>query len=558
MVDFSKESSMDSYLDKKAIVEVGSEDIIVHFFLTQYPELVSDFTFDEDQSDNNATAELGLVNALREELNGAGNTKVLTVKWNDIDRSLFVGMVIDIGGGAKVTPKARLTLDRDSAIELTDSEYLGFDFSEPFIPGPETGDVDKAALIALEQQASAIQLDNYTVLSRAALSSALSASRTALNNASATQAQVDNAVTALQAAIDGLVVRPANNMEVGKSYLVDVSARMSNNISLPSSNIVPMYEQKALVTRTAQGYTATIYCTKPNTVTVEDETFTNTPASMNTYNYNTTQSDDNVMASLNMARATESFDPSYGQHGKRSITIKLLDIERSVFCNIENIDGPAVQPRPTPARFLFDIASVELVDSGEPEQVLPKVGIVDAVKAASAGPTKIKLSWKADANADGYVISYRPAGGNKWKTVKVTGGATIALTIAGLKTGTKYYFRVAAYQSASANTAAFQAAYSGTVAATPRPAKASGLKIKKVASLRVKVSWSKVSGASGYEVWRKSNTSGWKKIKTTKNAPVYRGALTRGKKYTFKVRAFKLVGGKKVNGPFSGVKSYKL
>ncbi len=74
--------------------------------------------------------------------------------------------------------------------------------------------------------------------------------------------------------------------------------------------------------------------------------------------------------------------------------------------------------------------------------------------------------------------------------------------------------------------------------------------------------WNTVSGASGYEV--KYSTSS--KFKNAKTATVKKGAskkktikkLTKGKKYYFKIRAYKIVDGKKVYGAWSTVKSVKI
>ena len=65
-----------------------------------------------------------------------------------------------------------------------------------------------------------------------------------------------------------------------------------------------------------------------------------------------------------------------------------------------------------------------------------------------------------------------------------------------------------------------------------------------------------VSKATGYEVYRATSKKGtYKKIKTTKTTSYKQGKLTRGKTYYYKVRAYKIVNGKKKYGRFSSIKA---
>lgn len=78
----------------------------------------------------------------------------------------------------------------------------------------------------------------------------------------------------------------------------------------------------------------------------------------------------------------------------------------------------------------------------------------------------------------------------------------------------------------------------------------------------MKISWKKQKNASGYEVYRstKKNKS-FKKITTLKKAGkvIYvNKKLKKGKTYYYKVRAYKVVSGKKVYGKFSTIKKIKI
>lgn len=69
-----------------------------------------------------------------------------------------------------------------------------------------------------------------------------------------------------------------------------------------------------------------------------------------------------------------------------------------------------------------------------------------------------------------------------------------------------------------------------------------------------KVKWTKVSGANGYQLYCKSGSGSFRKIKTLgKNTTSFiNKKLTAGKKYFYKVRAYKYVNGKTKYSRFSG------
>ena len=82
----------------------------------------------------------------------------------------------------------------------------------------------------------------------------------------------------------------------------------------------------------------------------------------------------------------------------------------------------------------------------------------------------------------------------------------------------------------------------------------------KSSSTSAKVSWSSISGASGYEVYQATSKNGkYKKVATTKaNSKSYKlKSLKKGKKYYIKVRTFRMVDGKKVYSSYSTIVAYK-
>lgn len=84
--------------------------------------------------------------------------------------------------------------------------------------------------------------------------------------------------------------------------------------------------------------------------------------------------------------------------------------------------------------------------------------------------------------------------------------------------------------------------------------------LKKSGSKSIKVTWSKVSGVSGYQIYMSTKkNSGYKKIKTLsyKKSSYTKGSLKKRKRYYFKVRSYKKAGSTTIYSSFSAVKSLK-
>lgn len=174
------------------------------------------------------------------------------------------------------------------------------------------------------------------------------------------------------------------------------------------------------------------------------------------------------------------------------------------------------------------------------------------LKASSSSYSANKLTWKSIPYADGYEI-YRAAGKGKYAKVKTVSGTKNSWKNTGLKTGTKYRYKIRAYYKAGASIE--YCGYSSAKSATPKLKKAS-VKTKNTKS-GITITWSKVQGASGYVVYKHSASKGkYVKKKTLKTSKMKKRAYTDkkvkwGKKYKYKVRAYRTIKGKKVYGPYS-------
>lgn len=85
-------------------------------------------------------------------------------------------------------------------------------------------------------------------------------------------------------------------------------------------------------------------------------------------------------------------------------------------------------------------------------------------------------------------------------------------------------------------------------------------KLKKSGSKGIKITWSKVSGVTKYQIYMsKKKSSGYKRITTVsaKKSSYIKGKLKKKKRYYFKVRSYQTVKKRKIYSQFSSVKSLK-
>lgn len=172
----------------------------------------------------------------------------------------------------------------------------------------------------------------------------------------------------------------------------------------------------------------------------------------------------------------------------------------------------------------------------------------------SADYHSVKLTWQKAGRADGYVI-YRAAGKNgTYKAIKtIKKSATLSYKDTGLTTGKTYYYKVRAYRTV--NSKKVYGKYSAVKKGKAKPSKPKLSSITSVSSSKVKVRWKKVSKADGYVVYRSTSKKGtYKAVKTVKSNSKLQIAdkgLKKGTTYYYKVRAYKVVNGKKVYSSYS-------
>ena len=178
---------------------------------------------------------------------------------------------------------------------------------------------------------------------------------------------------------------------------------------------------------------------------------------------------------------------------------------------------------------------------------------VSGLKVVTTTPSKVKLSWNAVAGADGYLVQKYVNGA--WKSVKSTTATTY--TVTKLKTGSTTSFRVRAYVKQGSEK--IYGSVSSTVKGTAQVPAISGFKVTSTGISSVKLSWSSAS-VTGYQVYRKTENSSWKKYKTISSKSttlLYNTGLELGTKYSYKIRGYYKTDSKTYYGDFTSAKSVR-
>lgn len=173
------------------------------------------------------------------------------------------------------------------------------------------------------------------------------------------------------------------------------------------------------------------------------------------------------------------------------------------------------------------------------------VSVPGTIKGSAISYKSVKISWSKVSQASGYEVYQN---NKKLADVKST-----IYTKSGLKTGSKYTYKVRAYRVV--NGKKVYSSYTKSVSLKPTLKKTTKVKVKNSKKRAAVVTWKKVSGASGYRVYRATKKNGkYKLVKTVKgnkSVKYTNKKLKKNKKYYYKVRAYRTVSGKKVFGAYS-------
>ena len=172
--------------------------------------------------------------------------------------------------------------------------------------------------------------------------------------------------------------------------------------------------------------------------------------------------------------------------------------------------------------------------------------------AESVDFNAIKVTWKKVDGVSGYYV-YRKADGEKYfkQIAEVNGNKTFTSTDLSATTGVKYQYTVRAYRNRNGKPYAglYDSKGVTATACTKAPTIKSGVS---TVSDKLKLTWSKVNGATGYNVYRKlENDKNYKLIKTINgngNVEFTDSGLKCGVKYYYRVNGFRTVDSKNYEG----------
>lgn len=149
------------------------------------------------------------------------------------------------------------------------------------------------------------------------------------------------------------------------------------------------------------------------------------------------------------------------------------------------------------------------------------------LKSATNSTNGVKLTWGKVTGADTYTV-LRKTGSDEWKTVK-SGIKSTSYVDTTAKSGKTYKYTVKAVNGAGKS----DSSKSITISYLAAP------KIKSAANTTsgVKLTWSKVTGAKKYYVYRKTTNGEWKKLATVTSTSYTDKSAKSGTSYQYRVRA---------------------
>jgi len=474
--------------------------------------------------------------------NGTQDTGALSVGLSGSNAGDFVITDDNIASGIAVSASATFTVAPNTGLAVgtytatVTISGAGIDpqgFDVIFTVTEEAPQVDLTSLDAAIASAKAIVKGNYTDGSWGALQEAIAKAEAVLAGPNATQDEADAAEKALSDAVAALQDKPlADTSALGAaiasakaivkgSYTDDSWDALQEAIAKAEAALAGPDATQAEVDAAAKAVTDAVSALIEVTIAPKQEHGVTVKAS-------------------NSKHGTVTGGGTYQEGDSATVAAKPKKGYR--FVRWEQ-DGKALSKKPT---YTFVVTKGGMI-----EAVFEKIG-KPVAKVASAGTRSIKLSWKKVAGATSYEVYRKAPGAKSYKKVATVSAKKTSYTDKKLKTNKPYAYKVRVTCVAGDTTT--RGAFSKAVKAKPVPATPTKFKSKQTGPDALLVSWNKVSGATGYQCVQKvPGSKDFYVIRTTKNSAFLNIDLTKGGTYYYKVRAYKIVDGKRVYGKFSKV-----
>ncbi|WP_290771145.1 GH25 family lysozyme [Anaerofustis sp.] len=170
----------------------------------------------------------------------------------------------------------------------------------------------------------------------------------------------------------------------------------------------------------------------------------------------------------------------------------------------------------------------------------------------SSNESKIKLTWKKPSKVDGYRIYRYNTKTKKYDILKdITNANTLTITDTHLKSATTYAYKIRSFYYDKDKKRVYSEA-SPKLNATTDPKKVSTLKVTTSDTNKINLTWTKVSGASGYRLYKySSKKKAYVYYKNVKSNKYQDRKVSKNKTYKYRVRAYRTLSGKNYYGEYS-------
>ena len=181
----------------------------------------------------------------------------------------------------------------------------------------------------------------------------------------------------------------------------------------------------------------------------------------------------------------------------------------------------------------------------------PMLTAVTGVSASAYNPSSVKISWGAVSGRTKYEVWRSTSPTSGFVNIKTTNSTSYKdTTCTPFQT---YYYNIRVYRTVSGHKV-YSANNSVTVNAKPILNNVTGVKAAVSSPSSVKLSWSSVTGCSGYEIRRSTAANGtYTAIKTTSSRSYTDSNLTPNTTYYYQVVAYRMAGGKVYSTPCAPV-----
>lgn len=247
-----------------------------------------------------------------------------------------------------------------------------------------------------------------------------------------------------------------------------------------------------------------------------------------------------------------------GGTGTMSSMVMTYDVSKALTTNVLKKSGYAFlgwSTTPTGIAIYADNASVRNLTStsGATLTLYAKWG-PPITSAVSYNYTSIRVAWLYAGNASSYRIYRATSAGGTYSWVYTATSTARSWVDTGQTTGKYYYYKVYPMVGTMAYT---HSAYKYTRAIPTTPT----VTVTKYSTTSIKVAWTGVAGATKYQVYRATSTSGTYSLVYTAYSTLrswVNTGRTAGVTYYYKVRAYHLEGTAYVYGNYSTVKYLRM